>query len=193
MITQRVEYHCDRCLKTELDPPIGEFVSVTSEDVGSSNDDYVANSALALPASMHLCRDCAVAVQRSLVNYDPGAPLSGAERIAKERERQITEKGWTAEHDDEHADEHLLAAAICYAVNKAENHQGKIITGFKEEGSYFSFTTVIRSRPPIWPWDPKFDKREATDRMTSLAKAGALIAAEYDRLQRESVSGDKGA
>lgn len=41
--------------------------------------------------------------------------MTGAERIAVERERQIYDEGWTAEHDDKHADGELIGAARAYA------------------------------------------------------------------------------
>ena len=37
--------------------------------------------------------------------------MSGIERIAKERQRQIEQEGWTPEHDDHHAEGEMAAAA----------------------------------------------------------------------------------
>jgi hypothetical protein len=183
MITERKEYKCDRCLKTAIDPHVGEFGTIQVDGVGKNVRNKTAGTC-ALEPVMHLCIDCARDFHRFVMNFDAEARPGGAEAIAVERQRQLDIKDWTPDHDDEHKDEQLLAAAICYALNKAENHKGRIITGFEEEGSYFVFTKVRRSAPPIWPWEPEFDKRETTDRLRSLAKAGALIAAEYDRLQR---------
>ncbi len=42
--------------------------------------------------------------------------MTGIERIAAERLRQIEKKGWTPEHDDEHDPEDLEMAAACYAI-----------------------------------------------------------------------------
>ncbi len=42
--------------------------------------------------------------------------MTGAEMIAAERERQVSEEGWTAEHDDEHIMGELAAGAACYAL-----------------------------------------------------------------------------
>ena len=88
--------------------------------------------------------------------------MTGTELIAKERERQISEEGWTSDHDDEHEEGELLAAAICYAHNSGQ----------------FKFTS-----PRAWPWAEKWWKPSG-DRKRDLAKAGALIAAEIDRLSR---------
>jgi len=85
--------------------------------------------------------------------------------IAAERRRQVEEEGWTPEHDDEHTDESLAAAASCYAW---------------PDRSY-------PAEPPSrWQWEPQWWKPGPT-RIRELVKAGALIAAEIDRLQRASV------
>lgn len=40
----------------------------------------------------------------------------GATRIADERKRQIEKEGWTPNHDDEHEENELAFAAVCYAA-----------------------------------------------------------------------------
>lgn len=42
--------------------------------------------------------------------------MTGIERIAKERQRQIEEEGWTAEHDEQHTHGELAAVAALYAI-----------------------------------------------------------------------------
>jgi hypothetical protein len=102
--------------------------------------------------------------------------LSGAELIAAERSRQTEVEGWTPEHDDQ-----LDRCELLYA---AENYQ--------ELAHFIAYTgrtdaaTYYRGRPPraaTWPfgWDWKPNH---TDPVRNLVKAGALIAAEIDRLQR---------
>ena len=44
--------------------------------------------------------------------------MNGIELIAAERQRQITEKGYTADHDEHHCDGELALAAVCYASPK---------------------------------------------------------------------------
>lgn len=92
---------------------------------------------------------------------------TGIEVIAAERNRQVEAEGWTPEHDAEHTDEQLAAAAACYAV---PTHLRPFPV--RQDGQ----------TPVIWPWSPKWWK--PGDRIRELAKAGALIAAEIDRLQR---------
>lgn len=113
-----------------------------------------------------LCESCELLVDKALsVLGDPPAPRreDGAGLIAAERARQITAEGWTPEHDDEHEGNELLQAAVWYLDNGAE----------------FDFGLSL----PPWPWEPAAWK-PSDDRVRQLVKAGALIAAEIDRLKR---------
>lgn len=108
--------------------------------------------------------------------------LSGAERIAAERARQIAEEGYTAAHDDAGGGNDIAMAAACYAAPEP----------IFVRRDYAAETTF---HDP-WPWKAQFDKRpydgnvlalaKATraQRIRLLEKAGALIAAEIDRLLR---------
>lgn len=82
--------------------------------------------------------------------------MTGVERIAAERQRQMEKLGWTADHDDGYDGGKLAMAAVCYAapdlIYVEERHVGSI--------------TFIDGR------------------IRQLEKAGALIASEIDRLQR---------
>lgn len=105
---------------------------------------------------------------------DKELPPTGLELIIAERERQITQEGWTAEHDDSHLDYDLSTAGGCYALHclliKHPNYQ----MFFDKILSYF------------WPWEHTWWKPTTpNDPIRQLAKAGALIAAEIDRLQRQ--------
>ncbi len=88
--------------------------------------------------------------------------MNGAQLIATERRRQIKVEGWTARHDDGHAYGELALAAQCYA--ESELRKG----GDPERA---------------WPWNLEWWK-PSNDPIRNLVKAGALIAAEIDRLQR---------
>ncbi len=106
--------------------------------------------------------------------------MDGAQRIAQERQRQIEKEGWTPDHDAQHDDESLTEAAVCYAVNKAPSGQDTVtilVRGSKE----------VTTGRPLWPqnWNLEYDKREKHGRIRSLEIAGALIAAEIDRLLAE--------
>jgi len=75
----------------------------------------------------------------------------------------------------------LAIAAACYAVegiHKISVTKPVLIENRNE--------TIIReSHVDAWPWDHSWDKRGKHDRLRRLAIAGALIAAEIDRLQAE--------
>jgi hypothetical protein len=89
---------------------------------------------------------------------------SGVELIAAERRRQVEAEGWTLEHDDQHTDRSLARAAACYAYPPGITASGPV--------------------PNHWPWDPEWWKPDPDDSIHNLVRAGALIAAEIDRLQR---------
>lgn len=89
----------------------------------------------------------------------------GAELIAAERQRQIEVEGWLPSHDDSHTKGELAKAAICYAE--------------------FSYTWCGRF---TWPWDASWWKPNNKSTVANLVKAGALIAAEIDRMQRAARS-----
>jgi hypothetical protein len=96
---------------------------------------------------------------------------SGVDLIADERRRQIEQEGWTPEHDNEHDAGELSAAGAAYAINAAEKlHPYSQGDGRDEQ-------------PMIWPWANDWWKPK--DPMRDLVRAGALIAAEIDKLQRE--------
>jgi hypothetical protein len=85
---------------------------------------------------------------------------SGVGLIAAERRRQVEAEGWRTKHDDRHDRDELALAAARYAL-------------------------PARHRIAVaWPWDASSWRPTPDDRMRELVKAGALIAAEIDRLGR---------
>jgi hypothetical protein len=95
--------------------------------------------------------------------------------VCLERQRQISKEGWTARHDDSHDEGDLALAAACYAV--ADDWGGGMTTAT-------NYAKKIRDTILfLWPWDWSWWK--ATDRRRNLVKAGALIIAEIERLDRK--------
>ncbi|HCT9408112.1 TPA: ead/Ea22-like family protein [Raoultella ornithinolytica] len=86
---------------------------------------------------------------------------AAAADVLAERQRQVTAEGWTAERDDGYQNSELADAAACYAIH-AHNQ------GF--------------STPAHWPWSQDWWKQTSPRR--DLVKAGALILAEIERLDR---------
>jgi hypothetical protein len=114
-------------------------------------------------------------------------PLPGITLIEAERRRQISAEGWTAEHDNRHDEGEMALAAACYA--------SPILLYQKVDRA-----NQIRFVDP-WPWDDRWDKRPEDgnvklpnssvgikERIRQLSKAGALVAAELDRLLREATN-----
>ena len=116
-----------------------------------------------------------------------GTGMNGVEIIASERGRQTGPLGYDEKHDDTHTEGELALTAICYAAPD----RVFIRTVHDDDGR------VMFEDP--WPWDEEEDDRrtdtgrllsnspphlDLDDRIDQLAKAGALIAAEIDRLLR---------
>ena len=92
-----------------------------------------------------------------------------ARDIVAERVRQVVKEGWLPSHDDQHTFGELAAAAACYITNVCE--------GGDPEGE---------GRPPFgWPWSRAWWK--PTNPRRDLVKAGALILAEIERLDRAAL------
>ena len=103
--------------------------------------------------------------------------MTGVEMIAKERARQIISEGWSVEHDRVHTNYQLSDAAVSYAT---AGHGGP-------------YSHPRRGNPPeSWPWDAEWWK-PSPDPIRNLVRAGALIAAEIDRLQDATVNVDNRA
>lgn len=115
--------------------------------------------------------------------------MTGAEYILEERKRQIEEEGWTAEHDDEYTEGQLVDAACCYALFSASGY----MKGLREIRRRH-FDRFLKILDIYWPWDRKWWKPSCTDdingRILECIKAGALMAAEIDRLKRLEQSGN---
>jgi hypothetical protein len=91
-----------------------------------------------------------------------------ARDVLSERQRQISEEGWTPEHDDAHKDGELASAAAAYVTYRSLMDPVAIM------GS-----DIIAD---LWPW--AWDWWKPTTPRRDLIKAGALILAEIERLDR---------
>lgn len=120
---------------------------------------------------------------------------SGIELIEEERKRQIDAEGWNKFHDDDHGNMELTGAACSYAANAINKHYNENKVRFQinlpAETNLQAGNTGDRGDRQLrkagwydgWPWDGEWDKRKKHDKLRSLVIAGALIAAEIDRLQ----------
>lgn len=125
-----------------------------------------------------LVEDLANAIDRLLASPSPAQGATpaeaGAETIAAERRRQAEREGWTAAHDDAHDLGELATAGAAYAAVASAQQRGA-------EACEFSATMMISEGE--WPFEAAW-WRPSDDPIRNLAKAGALIAAEIDRLRR---------
>lgn len=107
--------------------------------------------------------------------YGGPADSAGVRIIEAERIRQIYQEGYSPEHDRTRTKGELADAAATYALT--------VDSLYKYVAHY---TPVMnRSIPSTWPFDPEYYKPTPDDRIRQLAKAGAFIAAEIDRLVAE--------
>lgn len=119
--------------------------------------------------------------------------MGAIEDIAAERQRQIDAEGWSAERDDEYVDRSLAHAAAAYALGFDHETRAEVITEDVSGGR--GDTPVWRNRqiqvPAPWPtsWDAEWWK--PTDFRRDLVKAGALIVAEIERLDRAALQGEE--
>ncbi len=101
---------------------------------------------------------------------------TGIELIAEERKRQIEVEGWDEKHDDNHLAFSLSTAGACYALDFIASKPIKINSNFQTLNDVLDY---------VWPFDGEWWKPTPEDPVRQLTKAGALIAAEIDRLQRQ--------
>jgi hypothetical protein len=102
---------------------------------------------------------------------------AAARDVLAERQRQISTKGWTPEHDDKHNDGSLSVAAACYALTNVACARPSALS------TRYLATWVGWGAG----WFKPFNRRR------DLIKAGALILAEIERLDRLTAAQAEGA
>ncbi|HDY5311096.1 TPA: hypothetical protein RQ678_003311 [Klebsiella pneumoniae] len=111
-----------------------------------------------------VCRMVAYYRQR-IAELESRTVTAAAADVLAERKRQVTTEGWTPEHDDQHVNFEMAIAGGLYAISAVDSHH-----------------KLRNSAPSAWPWDRKWWKPDGPRR--DLVKAGALILAEIERLDR---------
>lgn len=104
--------------------------------------------------------DDALHVRETIID---GVLTRAADDVLAERQRQVAQEGWSESNDDEYRLGELAAAAACYCHPEPAMDD-------------------TRGVPFSWPWNATWWK--PTDRRRNLVKAGALILAEIERLDR---------
>ncbi len=115
--------------------------------------------------------DTRITAERQLLSILADAPGNLVPQawldVQAERRRQITAEGWTPEHDDLYCAAELPRAAAAYILNGANDEA-----------------------PAIWPFVTKWWKPR--DARSNYVRAGALILAEIERLDRAAPGKDVG-
>jgi hypothetical protein len=99
----------------------------------------------------------------------PTSATTALQDVMTERYRQMMVEGWTAKHDDEHASGGMAIAAACYAL--------------ADRAQPLSLMTVKLGK--LWEWTGWASHWfKPKDQRSNLIRAGALILAEIERLDR---------
>jgi hypothetical protein len=116
------------------------------------------------------------------------AIVTGIGLIASERQRQVTDLGWDDLHDQEHTEGELAIVAAIYAVQGLKGirvlQYCRTVSAPKIDGLETESNDRVFAGIEAWPktWHEDHDSRNRGTRVRKLAKAGALIAAEIDRI-----------
>jgi len=98
------------------------------------------------------------------------------DEIAAERRRQIEKEGWSVVHDDEYSEGEMADAAVSYAGQWTPDQMV-----YDDAGN--------PRYPLMWPWSVDWWKPKG--RRRDLIRAGALIVAEIERLDRAAHQGQR--
>lgn len=148
-------------------PPGGDLISCIRYDKAAAKADRIKAGGL----SDHLagiraalgCKEGESALAAIERLKRPGWEPTGSvmAEIGNERRRQQTEEGWSDGHDDSLKNQELPRAAACYAIGN---------------------TGGIPGGARMWPF--QMETWKPADKRRNLIKAGALIIAEVERLDR---------
>lgn len=132
--------------------------------------DFVAK---ANPATVLELLDELEAAEKRIAELEARAFNPAILDVIAERQRQQSVEGWTPAHDDKHDNNEMAFAASCYAF-----HSAAASWDFEDDGTPYD----IHQAPKNWPWDSRWWKPTSPRR--DLVKAGALIIAEIERIDR---------
>lgn len=112
---------------------------------------------------------------------------TGIELIAEERQRQIDVEGYDEQHDSHHksltlaqAAETYIDAAFLTTKSKEMGYSNQAAISWHKHNEPWKWKMIKLT----WPWEEESFKPTTT--LQDLIKAGALIAAAIDRLQKDN-------
>lgn len=142
--------------------PCGEYLDVHDEAGHKNSDGTDCWPVYAKPEIETPATDAFLAEVRA----QGVKSLSNAvQSVIAERQRHQSAEGWTPEHDDQYSKSQLLWASSCYVLN-----------------AIHPFNRI----PFDWPWTPEWWK--PTNPRRDMVKAGALILAEIERIDRQEAA-----
>jgi hypothetical protein len=150
--------HCNGAPEEVIDPTRKTTAEWCATHAVRMNDEGHASTASVLWGAEARIRELEAEISGLRAQSIPAAAID----ILAERRRQVEAEGWTPAHDDEHAHDEIARAAACYAL--PQSRRWAITEG-------------------LWPWDRAWWK--PGDRRRELVKAGALLVAEIERLDRK--------
>ncbi|WP_199770999.1 hypothetical protein [Achromobacter sp. AONIH1] len=136
-------------------------------------DDFASAGDNTLHGAIDHWQARAIKAEAALAVRDAQTPA--ARDVLAERQRQISAEGWAPDHDDAHTLGEIAGAAGCYAIHASEIQNGAL----RYPANPYAF----------WPWDRDWWKPTTPRR--DLVKAGALILAEIERLDRAAIAAQR--
>jgi hypothetical protein len=107
--------------------------------------------------------------------------------IAAERCRQVEVEGWAPEHDDEHGGGELAKAAASYALHgRWFGHLRRAEFDPTGDRGQREGQRDLQLPPQMWPWEWRWWKPRSF--RENLVRAGALIIAEIERIDRAALA-----
>ncbi len=150
----------------ELAQPLKRDLEVGFRHSPLTDKDRLARYAETCASAQHELSRVAAAIREAV----EGERSQAASDVIAERQRQVSAEGWTAEHDDLHSTGELAQAAAVYALHSCRPPT-------------FVFDAELQEEIPTnWPWARRWFKPRGPRR--DLVRAGALIIAEIERLDR---------
>lgn len=145
----------------------------------SMNGDYISSKEAIDVAIEALLKLPVLEAIISLVSGD--MPVSCASMdVIKERQRQVSEEGFSNQHDDQYTNGELAKAAAVYAL-PADVRTDPVV--YRDIDQRVTVVDVLRIK--LWPWSKEWWKPSPDNRRRELIKAAALIVAEIERLDRK--------
>jgi hypothetical protein len=99
--------------------------------------------------------------------------MDAIDHFRRERQNQVLNHMYDDKHDAAHDKGELVSAALCYATAAKQ-----LVAGFP--------LSLVEKVPSSWPFQAETWRPTQVAR-TNLRKAGALLAAEWDRLDKAGI------